>query len=314
MFTLHSIKLLGGAAPLIKCVRGHNLAINATEENNITAGSIYGRFNSILSQDSTLTFESHAVEQITTLCNLLGLPIGITITPTPTYSAAELYFACYDEFGREKAATNHIKITINRGLLHWTTISANTNQDATISCTLIILDPDAGGALPLVIATNATLPTVPAADDERFSLGPVSLATKSAGCLQSLSINLNQTVEYLRCSSDVFPKSLRATPIKPTLTLSTQKTNMFSTGEIPYAGLALAHADTTIYLRKRLNNQVGFELPAATEHLEFTVAGIARVASHTSTVSEPGVVSLNISTIDDGTNAPLVITPNSALP
>jgi len=313
MFTLHTIKLLGGSAPLIKCVRGHNLAINATEENNITAGSIYGRFNSILTQDATLTFDCHAIEQITTLCNLLGLPIGITISPTPTYSAAELYFACYDEFGRVKGSASHVKITVNRGLLHWTAINGQTNQDAVISCSLSILDPDSTGVLPLVIVTNASLPATPAADDERFSLGPITLATKSAGCLQSLGINLNQTVEYLRCSSNVFPKSLRSTPIKPTLTLSSQKTNLFSTGEIPYSGLSLAHADTSIYLRKRLNNQVGFEADASTEHIKLTVAGIARVSSHTSTVSEPGVVSLNISTIDDGTNAPMVITPDSAI-
>jgi len=312
MFTLHSIRLTGAAPVLLKCVRGHNLAINAAEENNITAGSIYGRFNSILSQDATLTFDTHAVEQVIGLCNLLGLPIGIGITPAPTYTSAELFFARYDEFGRERAAGSHLSITINRAYMHYTTINAQTNQDAVVSCSMSVLDPDSSGVLPLVINTAATLPTVVAADDERFSLGPVSLGGVSAGCLQSLAINLNQTVEYIRCSSDVFPKSLRITPIKPTLSLSTQKNTMLSTADLPYVGRVLTHADTSLFLRSRLNNQVGFKTGAT--HMRITAAGMARVASHTSTVSEPGVISVNVSTIDDGTNAPLVFTAGTALP
>lgn len=311
MFTLHSIKLVGGSNPVLRCVRGHNLGINASEESMITAGSIYARFVSILSQDSSLTFDSYALDQVFSLCGLWGLPIGTSLTPSPTYTSAELYFAKYDTFGQLLGTGNHIKMVIGRGLLHWTGVNCQTNQDATISSTLSILDPDSG-ALPVVITTNANLPTA-GVDDVRFSLGPAALQYNPVGCMQSLSINSNQSVQFRRCGSDVYPKSLQTVPIKPTLSLSAQQTDLFSATKIPYTGLTLAHADTAFFLRKRLNNQVGFRANDQSEHIKITAAGLARVNSHTSQAPDPGVTSVSVTTIDDATNAPIVITTGTTV-
>lgn len=307
MFTLHTIKLINGSTnPAIKCVRGHTLNINAQEEAMITAGSDFARFVSILSQDSTINFDTYAIDQMLTLCGLRGGKIKTG----QTYTALELYFAKYDEFGQPVSGSNHIKFLVNAALLSWSSISCQTNQDASIGGIVSILNPASG--LPVVVSTGVALPTA-GADDTRFTLGPATLATKSVGCMQSLQINSNQTLNYRRCSSNVYPDAIQSNTIKPTIQLTAQQVDLFSTGNIPFTGLPLAHADTKLFLRKRLNNQVGFVEDATTEHIKFTCAGIARVSTHSSTVPDPGVTTVSITTIDDATNAPIVLLTGQAV-
>ncbi len=308
MFTLHTIKLINGSTnPAIKCVRGHTLNINAQEEAMQTAGSDFARFVSILSQDSTINFESYAIDQVLTLTGLRGGKIKTG----QTYTSLELYFARYDEFGQLVSGSNHIKFVVNFALLSWSTVACQTNQDATIAGIVSILNPG-GGTLPVVVTTGVALPTA-AADDTRFTLGSATLATKSVGCLQSLQINSNQTLSYRRCSSNVYPEGIQSNNIKPTIQLTAQQVDLFSSGQVPFTGLPLAHADTKIFLRKRLNNQVGFVDDATTEHIKLTCAGIARVTTHSSTVPDPGVTTVSITTIDDATNAPLVLLTGQAI-
>jgi hypothetical protein len=309
MFTLHSIRLVGSSSVLVKCAKGHNLAMDAQEESTITAGSFYPRFISILSVDSKISFSSFAIDQIAGLTGLIGTAIG----SGETYTSAELYFARYDVYGRLISGSNHVKATITRGFLSWNSITSQTNQNAEIACDLHAIDPDSAGILPVVIATSIALPSPSAVDDTRFALKSATLGGVAIDCVQSVNINANRTVEFRRCNSDVYAKFLRSSPIKPTINVTTQDSLALSSGKIPFTGKVCANADTAIWLRKRLNNQIGYVADDQSAHIKIAASGLARIQDHQSTVPDPGTATIMLNTIDDGTNAPVVITTGAAM-
>lgn len=308
MWTLHSVKLTHATTPVVfKCLRQHNLTIDAQEEANVTGGSLYARFVSVLRQTGMIQLTSYDIGTVLNLCGLVGLPIG---TGNP-YLTAEFYMANYDDFGLVKSGANHAKLVVNKGLLAWKQVQCQTNQDATITMDATALDD--GTNLPVVVTSSVALPTAPG-DDARFSLGSCVLESITIGCLQSVNITGGQQIEPLNCGSDVYPKSLRVSPIKPTLDISTQDFAAFSSSKIPYSGISITNANTAVYLRKRLNNQAGFVPIGTAEHIKFALQGLARVASHQATAGDPGDTSIKVTTIDDGTNAPLVPSINVTHP
>lgn len=311
MFTLHSIRLVAATPVLIKCAKGHDLSLDVGEQAYVTAGSFYTRFISLLTQDSKIKFTSYAIDQIIALTGLIGMAFGTG----KTYTSIELFFACYDKYGVFMSGGSHVSVTMTAGFLSWNTINTQTNQDTEIECEIFALDPDVGTTLPITVATGVSLPTTVPADDTRFSMKSATIGGISLTCIQSININANRTIEFRRCGSDIYSKSLRSSPVKPTIAINVQDPQALSAAKIPFKRKVCAHANTSIFLRKRFDSQVdiGYELDATTVHIKLTAAGVARCGNHQSSVPDPGNTSLTLTTIDDGTNAPIVVTTGVAI-
>ena len=87
----------------------------------------------------------------------------------------------------------------------------------------------------------------------------------------------------------------------------------FADARVPLAGLAFAHANTTLYLRKRLSKST-FVANNVAEHVKFTACGMAviedaaRIGS-----SDDAEISLSLPLTHDGSNDPLVVDTSSAI-
>jgi len=254
-----------------------------------------------------VTFTTRDMEAI---LDLVG-STSLTIKAGGTYTALEVYFALLDDCGRIAAGSVHRKISFAFGCLIPRTLSVSSGQDAEISCEFMALSTD-GATSPITISGSQALPTLPS--EKRFTVGPVTLGTEVITRIQQMSIDFANSVNAQQLDTGIYPTNLSVDSQIPRFTFSALAPDTFDAAVIPEGGLAITHANTAIWLRQRKAGADVLFADVDTEHIRFTAAGLAHIDDvGASSGNAPSVLSGSVTTLFDGTNAPIVITTGAAI-
>jgi hypothetical protein len=213
--------------------------------------------------------------------------------------------------GSRATGANHRKFNTVAGMIAPTTLSAQGRQDAVLNYDARIIH-DGSANDPVIITDAVSVPT-DATDAERFALGPVTVGGISLTHLRSLEIAFGLTIVTEGDGSSVYDTFASIEAIEPVITLRGIDPEWLKSANIPFGGKAAAHANTTIYLRKRLGYST-FVADNVAEHVKFTAAGLAVIPTpYDASVGNPNELMLVLTCIHDGTNNPILIDTTSTI-
>lgn len=289
-------------------LQGIDSQMNPEVDNEPNLGSNFPQFAAITAQKPKLMFTSRSVASC---LGLLG-STGATIDGTTSLIA---YWAKLDGIGNPLSGNVHRSYTATRGLILPRRLSCQHRQSAQLDVEVLLYSSD-GVAHPVAISDTATLPTIVRAFVQH-TLGPITLGitgtTFTVADPTQLTIDFANNAATAGSGSDLYDKYMEQQGIRPVINISGIDAELFGTGKVPPVGTAITHAGTTIFLRKRKEDGIGFVANGTAEHIKVTVNGVAVVTSHRGTGNGKSEVSLQITTNWDGTNAPIVFDTASAI-
>ncbi len=282
------------------------LRINNTVVAMPTSGEAYARFIALYGQKVMPSFQTINPAAALTQSALSGL----RITAATLGSGLTTYQQKIAEGGIRMSGANHDTHNFKEGLLYPTSMECSHQQD-------LLLDYDLcttydGTNNPVVIATNTSLPTPPA-DAERFTLGPITLGGIVFAQHTGVSVNFGINAQSEGAESEIWDTFCWIETGQPTLTIRGVDKKWFDAAAVPLTGLALTHANTKVYFRKRAAGGT-FVADGTAEHIKLTLCGLATIeTAWDASGSGKGTVAIKLDTNYDGTNLPIVINPASAI-
>lgn len=299
--TLYGIEV---DSTLIGGIISQRVATGTEVQSEPTSGEVYPRFQAITAQKPTISFTTKAIAAVLNAIGLTGSNIGDLTAGLSAYAYKHAVG------GTRAGAGNHRKYNAKHGLIVPQTLSVSHQEDATLPYEAAVTYD--GQNDPIVITDNANLPAG-LTDVERFTLGPIQIENITLPECTSLELDFGITVETKGAGSEIWDTFSSIGEIKPVLTLRGIDVEWFKSTNIPLAGKASSHANTTIYLRKRAQGQ-SFIGDGTAEHIKLTMAGLAHIdPPFDASGSEPAETSLIMPLRYDGTNDPVVINTASAI-
>jgi len=203
----------------------------------------------------------------------------------------------------------HRKYTFTRGGIFPISIQAEHGAgNATLSATLVAVSSN-GEITPMVISENVALPAG-LDDTERFGLGKVTVAGQVYPGVTSATLNFGLGFETSGSGGDPYETLVELKTVQPTIVY--QGMDLGWVGDVaaqtPVVGRAIAHADTSFYLRGRLKNGL-FHPDGNSNHIKFTMSGLI-VPSKIAGGQDKGTCELTATGAHDGTNNPLIMAVN----
>lgn len=253
-------------------------------------------------------FESFAIPTLLTNFGQTGRSIA-----SDAYTGLVFNFAKIDDCGQIASGSVHRTLTIGKGCALPTRLTCDNRGDARMTVQVYALSDD-GATAPIAIADNAALPTIAIAD-LRWTLGPIDIGGVTFSDYSGFDVDFGNTATLEGVESNVYATHFAERREGPMLTIRGIDPVWFSSSNIPVAGLAAAHADTIVYLKKRAQTAAHFVADGTAEHVKLTFYGLANIEDAWS-VSAPriGEVVAKLTAAKDGTgNAPIGVTAQSAI-
>jgi hypothetical protein len=297
----------GASAALVTGIVSQSVMTNTEERREQTAGHHLPRHISLPAQKPVGRFASLNLDVALDACGFAGLAIASATNPGLVF-----YQVLLDALGQPSAGSVHRTTALRNGLLLPRSISCDHQGDARIGYECLANYDDTNA--PLVYGESAALPSG-YGDTTRFTLGPVAVNGVSITGKTSLEIDLGNSARTVGADSDVWDTSIEADSIMPRVMIRGLNTALCAAAGIPLAGKVGAHADSTIYLRKRLQTGTGFVADLTAEHIAFTLAGIMYAEDvFDANGNQHGECSLAMPLAFDGTNFPVTVDTTAALP
>ena len=276
-------------------------------QSDLRAVSASGLVNpalaSLIAQMPIGSFTTLHLDEAFTAIGINGVPIALA---TPLI----LYGQRHAAGGSRMGATSHKTWTIKTGMIVPRSLTCDHQGDATLQYDIVIAYD--GTNVPIIPAESASLAANPT-NAERFTLGPMTVGGVALSDYRNLSIDFGIDVMQEGSESDIWPKHVSIREKRPSITIRGIDPDWFkTTAAVDMDGIAGTHANTTIYLRKRLT---GGTFAAGAAHIKLTAAGvIVPTPAFDGSHGNAGETGLQIQTYHDGTNEPIVITTDQALP
>lgn len=214
------------------------------------------------------------------------------------------------EGATRSAGATHRKYTMKEGIVLPRMISATHGGDATINYdTILSWD---GTNDPIAETDSVALPES-ITDAERFTLYTSTLEDIELSQLRGIDISFGIMAQSDGSESEIWDRHAHIATVAPVITFRGVNVAWLADTAIPLLGLAVTHANTSIYLRKRALGGT-FEEDATAEHIKITAAGMATVQNaFDATGNALGTCDVVLTTYNDNTNDPLVIDTTSAI-
>lgn len=286
----------------IQQIRG-NLKAEPNVVADPTSGDIYPRHIAINGVKHMADWSTNALQDALDEVGLTGQIIA--------NNGVIFHGQSFTEGSTPKAGSNHRSFTIAEGLQVGRNITCDHEGDAEYNIEVIATYD--GTNHPIVEADSAALPTV-AVDTERFTIGAMTIESYALKAVTSIDWQFNVTEVAVATDSDLYPTYIVVRKIQPKLIFTTADPTNVGASAIPRTGLAVTHANTKLYLRKRSLTASGFVADGTAQHIKVTAAGVA-VATEifTDNDEEPCGSVIELTCNYDATNAPLVIDTVSAI-
>jgi len=269
------------------------------------SNEVYNRFLSLVEQKPVLTFTTEAIAAALDLCGVVGLDIdGLT-------NGLIYYAQQHDDGGTRKSGANHRKYVLRDGILIPQRLTVDHRGDASLDYMAAVTYDGVND--PITWSENQSLPAG-IADSQRFTIGAVELEAKTLTHITHLELDFGITATPESADSDIWDTIVSIEKIAPTLRLRGKDPTWLKSTTIPLTGLAITHANTNIYLRKR---SVGgtFVADATAEHIKLTMEGMATIDQvFDARGNATGETDVVVNGRYDGANTPIVVDTTSALP
>lgn len=293
---LYAIKIdsavLGGIG-----AQGINLNVNLKSES--TDDNVHVVHQSLRGQAPEFTFTTMSIAAAIDQIALAGQSISAM------GAGLTLYAQKRQSESTRATGASHKSWAAAAGILALGQLQVTSQEDATLS-TRAVLTSD-GANHPIVKSNTATLPTL-ANDNERFGIGPVTVAGVTIDSIRSITLEFGVEIEPITTDSDQYPSFASVARIVPVLTIQGINVDMLDAANIPFEGAEAQHADTTIYLRKYLDKST-FVANGEAEHISLTMGGMAYVDN----VFDGEETTLTVRGGFDGSNAPIIVDTASAI-
>ena len=206
----------------------------------------------------------------------------------------------------------------NLGMIHPGQLTIPHGENATMS--FVLAPQGIDGNAGIEVTGSLALPAI--ADDlTRFGMGTAYIGLTGGDRIEiqgKKNIDIAFNVSLLNESSDgdLFPSWISADNIASTITIRGIDPRWALAANIPRGGKAFAHAQTSIYLRKRSPGaQGGYVADGTAEHIKITAAGKAFVTDLASgSGSAPTQTSIVMYVEKDSSgNVPIIAATNQAI-
>jgi hypothetical protein len=297
-----------GAAVIISSIPEASQVNDITVQSDSVAGTYYPEQISTVAQKQMFRYSSFDIPKVIDAFGLIGRDV---ISGSGKIGVAQ-YQAKYNN-ATISAGSTHRRLIFSKSYNMIRTISVSHRQDARAQCeSMAIYD---GTNNPMTFGENVALPTLPASSG-RWTLAAISIGGVAIPCNVQLDIDFGITVESFGCDSDVWDTHLNLDDIKPKISITSLDPSIFKTSAgVPLIGLAGTHANTEIYLRKRVTSGLAsFVADVTAEHVKITADGVLHVVEGmNASGNQKGQTRLEMTCRFDGTNAPLVFDTSSAI-
>jgi hypothetical protein len=279
-----------------------------TEVSQDDNGQIYDSFVGINVQAPTPRFTTKSIAAA-----LAAVPsTGICINVDGSHPGIKFYGeAKGDCQSGEPASGDHLSYLFDAGLIVPLNLSASRREAARVSFEIDAITPDGTNA-PFVADPTDTLPT--ALNIDEYMLGAMRIGNIVWDDARSLSLDFNvNRLEREAGLGIVWPDRASRTKARPSATITGRDPRKLDdTTGIPLLGKSGTHLNTILYFRKRTNSG-SLEPIASAVHLKLTMAGMVYFENPFE-ASGAGAAETTVmfKGIHDGTNAPLIWTPNVA--
>lgn len=249
-------------------------------------------------QEPRITFTTSA---IATALASIGID-GLKITSDVDDDGLECWFRKVEEGGARAAGAENIKLTVNKGMLIPTTLTAPHNDVATLEYLLITVFD--GTNDPIVILGSQDLEGT-ANVSEAFCAGPANINGVNLPGVQEITFDFGIDPFVLGADGIVWPNFTAIRAREPLITIRTLESAALSTFGL--SGTAQGATDTVLYLRKIAKG--GTRVPDVTaEHISLTIDdGMIRVPSTGGSHNDPQEATVEIRPTYDGSNAIVAI-------
>lgn len=281
-----------------------NAANEESLGNEARSGEVYPRFTTLRSQDHKATFTT---EDIATL--LTALASGYADITSLT-GGVKMYGQQWLQGSTRDPGSVHVKDTIIDGILALRQLTVPQDGDAALSAEAVAQwngDDD-----PIARVINSAPPAV-ATDSGRWCLGKITVGGIALSYFTNLTVDFGIAIEATRKEHEIWPRIVTIAAIKPTITIRGINLAQHDAAAIPLAGLSGTHANTILYLRKRLQH-LTHELDATAAHIKLTAYG--RVAVNQlqgGSGPPPSEIEIVVTCGYDGTNAPVKFSVGQAI-
>jgi hypothetical protein len=129
----------------------------------------------------------------------------------------------------------------------------------------------------------------------------------------NIDIDFGYGITTLSSDGELYDTFAGIGTMDPVVTVTGYNPLWLADGVVPLAGLSATQANTTVYLRKRAAGAT-FVADETAEHISLAFAGLARVTSaFESSDRKPGMATIAVEVIYDGTLAPFVVDTTAAI-
>lgn len=297
-----------GAAVNLPDITAHSFDLNATIEQFTPPTGVYPTHQSATRVENTKTISTEQVEDWLDTIGVGGLCIKSTSNP-----GCKLFEAKLDECAAEAAGSVHRSLQIRSGFIYPKTLTVEHLGHAKLDFEAVLLYD--GSNDPIVIADNVALPSL-TITSSRWTLGQMTIGAVTMADFTRLAIDFGFQIEAKSRQSDHYDTTLEVKKSNPTIEVTTEKPTHFSLADFPVGGKACTHANSILYLRKRLaNGTAGFVSDVTAEHLKFTADGVAFPMNPSQADGDKFVTNgIKLTCQQDGSgNAPIIYTGASAI-
>lgn len=306
--TKHRIMGVQAGATLIGGITNTATEMNTEVRAEATSGESDPRFVSLVGQQPGGNFATYHIARALALLGSVGTAISALGT------GLNFYLGRVSQVGAgPDAGSVHRKYTFSQGILVPVSVTVEGRGDATLTCDCRSVSPD-GTTHPIALTKNVALPAG-LVDDERFALSKIKLAGQVYTGARSVTINFGLNIEQDQVDGELFDTQASVDTREASIVIRGKNPAWLGpdAAEVPLQGRGLAHADTEIFLRKRVLKS-DFHPLGNSEHIKFSASGIAHVPTPFEGAST-GAAETEITIVPnyDGTNPPVKVTTGTAI-
>jgi hypothetical protein len=270
-----------------------------------TSGAVYPTHTSIVGIKPVADFSSYALQDCLDQVGIGGLSIATLA------SGLNMYAYKHADGGGRSTGSTHRKYNMTKGMIVPRRITCDHRGDAMIAYD--VLPTWDGTNDPVTESDTEAVPNAPT-DDERFTIGPVSIGGVTIDEIRGFELDFGMNVKTEGVDSDLYDTHVSIVEVVPILTLRGINVEWLKSTAIPRTGKAATHANTSFYLRKRLQTEAGYVADATAQHIKGTMAGLAWIEdAFTGGGENPAECTLKLVAKYDGTNVPVVFTTATAI-
>lgn len=264
-------------------------------------GEAWTTYSTIAGQTPRMSFTTR---DVSVALATLGIS-GITIDSDVDDPGLVAYLRKRGRIGTASGSV-HRSYTMAQGVLVPRSLSVGHQGNATMTCEALAISADGSSSAFAIADDVSTFPTIlTACLDDQYTLYGLTINGATVTGFTGIEINFNAGARTLGAQSDVIDTVAVVPNVRPTIRIRGLDPTWVNTSSsvCDILGESLAHANTSIVLRKR-----GVALTAS-EHVAITLAGVVYTDTIADGSAEGDVTcGLMMTTHSpDGTTAPLVL-------